>query len=324
MKLVAPFIKLPFTFDPTKLYQEVMRIPKAEWQPHPGKHKGNYAIPLITVDGGMNDKFAGRMMPTSYLKSMPYVEQVISSFGEVVSRARIMIIEGKQSLPMHTDINYHWYSRVRIHIPIITNPLVEFTCKTHKAHMPAGEAWLLDTWHSHQVINNSDETRIHLVFDTAGSSKFWNLVDKSEKPTLKDDESRLEIQHIPYEQNKQVQLLTEQFNVHGVMSPGEVDGLIVDILNDATQHTQNQQRDLEQFITVANNFRWDWRQIYSVYGSEQSAWQKYQQLIQQAMKLIQTISTPLYLKSNNANAVNTLCARVLWPAFNQEMAKQNR
>ena len=31
-------------------------------------------------------------------------------------------------LNLHVDFNYHWFSRVRIHIPVITHPSVIFHC----------------------------------------------------------------------------------------------------------------------------------------------------------------------------------------------------
>jgi len=321
MKLIAPFIRLPYRYDTDILYREISQVPRSEWQAHPGKHKGNYAIPLISVDGEINDKFAGRMKPTRYLETMPYTAQVIASFGEVVSRSRIMIIEGGGALPMHCDINYHWYSRVRIHIPVVTNSRVEFTCAGHKAHMPAGEAWLLDTWNSHQVRNDSGETRIHLVVDTAGSAKFWELVDAAERPTEGPAQPGQAPRFVAYEPGKAVNIVTEQFNVPVVMSPGEVDGLTSDIVNDLKQHPGNNPEAVRRFGKIVDHFRQDWRQVYGVHGPSRSGWTYYEQLVDGAVQSVQTMNADLLLASNSANAANTLCARVLWPAFNREMAK---
>lgn len=312
MKLDQPFIKLPYRFDHARLLEETLRIPREQWQHHPGRHAGNYAIPLISVDGGMNDKFAGRMRPTAHLAQMPYTAQVIASFGEVVSRSRIMIIEGRQSLPMHTDINYHWFKRVRIHIPLQTNPDVIFTSHDEQAHLPAGEAWLLDTWHSHQVVNDSDETRIHLVVDTTGSSRFWNTARNAQQ---------LAETRVDYEPGKQVSILAEQFNVPFVMSPGEVDGLVSDLVEDLASHTDNPAAAVDYFRGVAGNFVADWRQVYSVFGPSGNGIESYRNLINATYEALGKLPGVLLLRSNNANAVNTLNARVLQPALNVDMAQ---
>jgi hypothetical protein len=36
--------------------------------------------------------------------------------------------------------------------------------------MKAGEYWLCDSWWGNRVVNHSEENRIHLVLDIAGSS----------------------------------------------------------------------------------------------------------------------------------------------------------
>ena len=31
-------------------------------------------------------------------------------------------------VPEHADINYHWHTRVRVHIPVFTSPAIRFHC----------------------------------------------------------------------------------------------------------------------------------------------------------------------------------------------------
>jgi hypothetical protein len=210
---------------------------------------------------------------------------------------------------------------VRIHIPIVTNALVEFTCAGHKAHMPTGETWLLDTWHSHKVSNKGDETRIHLVVDTAGSARFWELVKQSDKPTEEAGQSKIPPRVVDYEPDKSAQIVTKQFNVPVVMSPGEVDGLAADIVEDAQRHPVNNPDKVARFRKIVDHFRWDWRQVYGVHGPTQRGWADYQRLVEGTVHAVQALGNDLLLQSNNASACNTLYARVLWPAFNREMAK---
>jgi len=80
---------------------------------------------------------------------------------------RLMRLNAGCEVSPHVDFNYHWYSRVRIHIPIVTNPQVIFYCGDQQIHMQAGECWIFDSWRRHKVINSSDQDRVHLVIDTA-------------------------------------------------------------------------------------------------------------------------------------------------------------
>ena len=54
---------------------------------------------------------------------------------------------------------------LRIHIPIITNPGVNFTVGGKKVVMSVAELWALDTSYTHSVQNFGNENRIHLVMD---------------------------------------------------------------------------------------------------------------------------------------------------------------
>jgi hypothetical protein len=115
------------------------------------------------------------MLPTPWLAAMPYLRQVLASFGVVWSRSRLMRLAPGASVPEHADINYHWHTRVRLHIPIFTWPEVRFHCDGQSVHMAAGEAWIFDNWRRHHVENKAGAERIHLVADTTGTAAFWQF-----------------------------------------------------------------------------------------------------------------------------------------------------
>ena len=176
MRLSQPFYRLPVRFDIARLQEEVRRLPAESWNEHPNGIAGNSALRLISAGGGENDDVDGVMQPTAHLKRTPYLRQVLASLGVVWSRSRLMQLAPHSDVPEHADINYHWYYRVRVHIPIFTTPGVQFHCGDETVHMAAGEAWIFDNWRRHRVLNDSEESRIHLVGDTAGNSAFWQLV----------------------------------------------------------------------------------------------------------------------------------------------------
>ena len=204
MKIANEFIQLPFEFDIKRLKLEIAQLDSAYWQPHHENFKGNFAVPLISVNGEANNDFKGPMQATDALKQMPYVQQVIASFGEVFGRSRLMSLDPGSEVPLHNDINYYWYNRVRIHVPIVTDENVLFYCGDIKVHLGAGESWIFDSWKNHRVVNGADFTRVHLVLDTAGSSKCWQMVNNSAALAKKDQ--RLA-------KNK-IELFSEVFNIN--------------------------------------------------------------------------------------------------------------
>ena len=309
MKLKKEFIQLPFKFDAERLLAEANALDTGDWMPHPQAFKGNYSMPLVSVNGEMNDTFNGAMENTAFLERSPYMQQVIASFDEVVGRSRLMRLDGGSIIPKHADTNYHWYNRVRIHIPIVTNERVTFYCGDKQQQMKAGECWLLDTWQEHWVENLAMETRIHLVIDTAGSTKFWDLVDRAithqQQPNF-----------ISYDETANREIAKEKFNGPLVMSPGEVDALSLDILNDAKSNPENNAQAIALFEKLINEFRWEWRRVWSLHGHQESGWPEYEALING----VQRPQQPVFLASNNQPGYRTFLARVLGSALNKQVA----
>ena len=183
MRLPRPFYRLPVRFDAARLQAELEALPDTAWARHPKEFEGNASIRLISVDGAENDGMRGVMRPTPHLQACPYVRQVLASFGVVWSRSRFMRLSARSNVPEHADTSYHWFHRVRLHIPVITWPEVTFSCGDESVHMAAGEAWLFDNWRRHSVVNPTDHDRVHLVADTFGNSRFWQYVVESVEAT---------------------------------------------------------------------------------------------------------------------------------------------
>ncbi len=105
----------------------------------------------------------------------------------------------------------------RIHMPVITNPQVEFTCGGETVHMAPGECWVFDSFRWHEVHNRGSERRVHLVLDTVVPSALWDLIDAAQSGSA--DERVL----APGEADPST-LRFEQVNAPSVMSPWEIRG----------------------------------------------------------------------------------------------------
>jgi len=300
MRLSQPFYRLPVRFDIARLQEEVRRLPAESWNEHPNGIAGNSALRLISAGGGENDDVDGVMQPTAHLKRTPYLRQVLASLGVVWSRSRLMQLAPHSDVPEHADINYHWYYRVRVHIPIFTTPGVQFHCGDETVHMAAGEAWIFDNWRRHRVLNDSEESRIHLVGDTAGNSAFWQLVAQGQAGAAP-------LQH-RFDPNRDVQLLTERTTLAPVMAPAEIDLLLLDLRAELTAADPAR---MAQYMGLLDAFRGDWRQLYALHGERPSGWPQYNALRQQLREASKQLSEGLSMRTNRIAAHKVLEGRVL-------------
>ncbi|WJG08353.1 aspartyl/asparaginyl beta-hydroxylase domain-containing protein [Aliiglaciecola sp. LCG003] len=318
MKLEHEFIQLPHKFEVERLQQEVQTLPRNLWIPHHEGFQGNYSIPLVSRGGLMNNDFKGAMACTKILDQCLYLRQVIASFGEVVGRSRLMGLDAGCQVPVHSDINYHWYKRVRIHVPIITQPEVIFHCGERQLHMQAGDAWIFDSWKYHQVKNDSSDFRVHLVIDVCGSAEFWQQTRTGAVPWIADRQKVQSPKLVNYKAHKVAEIRTEQFNVPLVMSPGEVDGLAGDLLRDVQSVVTNDTTALNEFVSKVNDFGYQWRCLWTLYGMQEQGWAHYQQLRHRAFESVKHLDTKLRLQ-NGTQATRMFLNCIIDPALNVEV-----
>lgn len=310
MRLAKPFYKLPVRFDVERMRAEIARLPASAWVAHPGKIEGNSAARLITAQGGENDAVHGTMLPTPHLEKLPYIRQIFASFGVVWSRSRLMRLAPRASVPEHADINYHWFNRVRLHIPIVTRPAVRFRCGDEDVHMAPGEAWVFDNWRLHSVDNPTDEERIHLVADTSGSSTFWQFVARSEVPNVA-------VQELPFDANRAIVLLTEKASLPLVMPPSEVDLLMMDFRaelvpqDDPTATLPTSRMQLSRYHALIDGFCRDWRQLYLLHGDDAGGWSDYVKLRDTVRDASRQLSEGLVMRTNRVAAHTVLQGRLI-------------
>ncbi|MEX2490089.1 MAG: aspartyl/asparaginyl beta-hydroxylase domain-containing protein [Pseudomonadales bacterium] len=318
MELRKPFIRLPFNFDADRLSVEMEQLEPSAWMAHPSGLKGNSAIALISRDGQDNNDFIGNMKPTPHLASCSYHQQVMGSFGEVLTRSRLMKLDAGCEVTSHVDFNYHWYSRVRMHIPVVTNPDVMFYCGDEQVHMQAGECWIFDNWRRHNVINGGQEDRVHLVVDLAGSSRFWQMARRMEQYDVGDNVSEL-IQFVPYDAHHLTEILTENYNSAPVMAPGEIDGLVSDLIRDFERHPGNDAALVDRYRLLLMDFASDWREIWLQYGIQQSGIRQYQALIERTVKQLHPDRRALVTASNDIGVNAIIMQRILRAALVTEV-----
>ena len=309
MRLNKPFIRLPFRFDAQRLEEEVQGLGNSRWMRHPSRMRGNSAIPLISSGGGDNDSFEGEKKPTPHLERCPYMQQVMASFGEVLSRSRLMKLDAGAEVNLHVDFNYHWFSRVRIHIPIVTSPEVVFHCGREKLHMGAGDGWIFDSWRRHRVVNGGARERVHLVIDLCGSSRFWGMVREAGSSGREVVESAARF--IPFEPGAAASLRLERFSSPPVMAPGECTALVEDLIADFSQNPANDPGLVHTYSALLRDFAHDWREVWILHGQEPEGIARYRALIEATRKRLHPNRRVLTTASNDIGVNAVFAQRVL-------------
>ncbi len=317
MRLSHEFIQLPLLFDVAALQRDVQVLAQSDWQPHHEGFQGNFSVPLISVGGRLNNDFKGPMGCTQLLTKMPYIQQTIASFNEVIGRSRLMGLAPGAEVPLHSDINYHWYKRVRIHVPIITDPAVVFHCGDKALHMQAGEAWIFDSWKYHKVVNQSDVFRVHLVIDICGSSRFWQMVRHSNAYGQVAQHDVNDYQTVTPQQ-AEYPIQTEQVNTPLVMSPGEMDGLAEDLFLQL-DGAQCPAEILADFTDTVRDFCADWRVLWTRFGLKEAGWDAYHKCRAEAFERVRKYDQQIKL-ANGTQAVRMFMFCMIEPALNPEVA----
>jgi hypothetical protein len=270
MRFTRPLLRLPFHFSADALAQEVSALPGAAWVAHPNAFPGNNAVRLITTEGMPTDALGGRMAPTEYLRACPYMMELMSELGCTWGRSRLMGLAAGAEVPEHADGHYYWRTHIRIHIPVITNPGVEFTCAGETVHMAAGECWVFDSFQRHEVHNRGETHRIHLVLDTVGGGNLWDLIEEAQA------ESGAESKTILPGHRSGRPLVFEQVNIPNVMSPWEIRCHIAFIQAEAMPHPKLDmvRRRLERFV-------FDWEALWAGVANPEEALPSFRRLLQQ-------------------------------------------
>ncbi len=308
MKLPAPFIQLPLLFDAGTLAREIGTFDEDMWRAHPDGMPGNSALPLVAVNGdpALGDTLDGPMRPTPALERSPYIQQVLASLAAVIGRVRLMRLAGNAEVRTHIDTDYYWNERVRVHVPILTQPSVRFSCGDQHTHMAAGECWIFDTWRMHHVSNDNDDSRIHLVIDTVGGVGFWNLVNSGRNHNA--PRERLRARQVAPQAGDVPAIMYEAVNSQSPMSYWELRGLLSFLFAEVQPHPR-----VEAVSRLANAFAAEWQTLWFHRGADDSARTEYvrvrQAFLAMAMPLARGV--PLRNGGDMGDALSGLLKRVV-------------
>ncbi len=303
MKLGAPLVKLPRQYCADTLAQEVAALPQSAWLPHPGRIPGNDAVPLITPAGQVTNGFAGAMAPTDALRRCPYIMEILGDLGAVWGRSRLMGLAPASVVPQHVDVGYYWRTHIRIHIPVVTNPGVAFRCDRETVHMAPGECWLFDSFCLHDVRNDGDAKRVHLVLDTVGGEKLWAMIADAQRMG-RDGQP---VQRIAPGTVGAGPLAYEQVNLPAIMSVWEIRCHIDFLMQQcaATPARDQVAARLDQFANA-------WGALWAQYGTSAIGLAAYRRLIDSVERDLQRLDTSRILLPGNDVPLDRALAELIF------------
>lgn len=183
MSNVTPtkYLQLPFLFSEEQLIHDLQVLLKSEWIPHFNQqgYTGAWnSLPLYALGGDPGNILAHlesemEALATPFLKPCTYLQEVISNFSCSFSSIRLLRLAAGAYIKPHRDFKSGYEDDFfRLHIPIQTNPLVNFTLDGHRLVMQPGECWYTNVNYVHSVSNGGSTDRIHLVID--GRRNEWS------------------------------------------------------------------------------------------------------------------------------------------------------
>ena len=154
-----------------------------------GYHDGGWqGISLRAIDGGATRLFSdptrrGCVVDTPLLQQCPAIQAALKQFECPLNEVRLLRLAPGSTIREHRDDDLRFdEGQARLHVPLITHPLVEFYVDGERVIMEAGECWYLDLSRPHRVRNASAVERIHLVIDCEVDDWLRDLIASGDVP----------------------------------------------------------------------------------------------------------------------------------------------
>lgn len=170
------FFKLPLSFDAERLKADFDQILPGDWVSHFNTryYEGDWSGVALRSVGGV----ASQLYPdpaaskpfadTTVLERCPNIRRALAEFKCPLNSVRLLRLGPGSSIREHKDYNLSLEDgEIGIHIPITTNPLVNFFLNDERLVMEEGECWYLNLNLPHRVENSGATDRIHLVLHCA-------------------------------------------------------------------------------------------------------------------------------------------------------------
>jgi quercetin dioxygenase-like cupin family protein len=183
-------LRLPLDFDPIALRRDLAAVSPTPWTPHfvPENYEGDWSVLPLRAPAGethplrmiYSDPAAAAFVDTPLLAASPAFSAVVDAFGCEVCAVRLMRLAPGSRIKTHADHDLAAEEgRARLHVPITTNPEVEFLVNGRPVVMKPGEVWYLRLSDPHSVANRGATERTHIVLDVVADAWLLACLEKA-------------------------------------------------------------------------------------------------------------------------------------------------
>ncbi|MHC8392129.1 aspartyl/asparaginyl beta-hydroxylase domain-containing protein [Pseudomonas sp. LB3P93] len=165
------FARLPVTVDLPLLLQALAAIDEDAWHAHFNSdyYAGDWSgVALVSAADALTELSPGRGEPllrAPWLRDLRWQQGLRDLPLEIVS-ARLLRLGPGGQIHEHRDYDLGGPDAdLRLHIPLLSPPQVDFMLDGQRMPMAAGECWFLDLSRPHRVDNRDTQARVHLVLD---------------------------------------------------------------------------------------------------------------------------------------------------------------
>ncbi len=183
-------LKLPLTFNPQALRKDLERIAADSWIAHFVKvnYSGDWsgialrgpADAVHPVQSLFANPGTKEWADTDVLQTSPNFRDVLAAFKCPLLSVRLLRLAPGSVIKEHRDHSLGLEDgEVRLHVPVQTNPAVEFYLDGERVPLREGETWYLNVNLPHRVTNNSSQYRVHIVADCVVNDWLRRLFESS-------------------------------------------------------------------------------------------------------------------------------------------------
>ncbi|MGL6247436.1 aspartyl/asparaginyl beta-hydroxylase domain-containing protein [Pseudomonas sp.] len=165
------FSRLPVAVDLPLLLQALANIKEDAWRAHFNidYYAGNWSgVALVSAADALTELSPGRGEPqlrAPWLRD-PRWQQGLRDLSLDIVSARLLRLGPGGKIHEHRDYDLGGPDAdLRLHIPLLSPPHVDFMLDGQRMPMAEGECWFLDLSRPHRVDNRDTQARVHLVLD---------------------------------------------------------------------------------------------------------------------------------------------------------------
>jgi mannose-6-phosphate isomerase-like protein (cupin superfamily) len=111
---------------------------------------------------------------------------VLATFKTPLHAVRLMRLTAGSAIKEHSDHDLSFEDgTVRFHIPVVTNPYVEFYLNGERVVLEAGSCWYLRLADPHRVVNGGSTDRVHMVIDAEANDWVGSVLQQAARGAMR-------------------------------------------------------------------------------------------------------------------------------------------